>query len=76
MQWAYEKEWRVVSYARPGETGLFADYHFNAPELRRVIVGANCPVEDEAGLRKLLSIYGDIPLARARINQVSRTIDL
>jgi len=75
LQWAYEKEWRVVSYARPGETGLFADYHFNAPELRRVILGANCPAEDEAEFRKLVAGYGDVPLVRARINQDSRTID-
>jgi Protein of unknown function (DUF2971) len=26
--WSYEREWRIASIARPGETGLFGDYGF------------------------------------------------
>jgi hypothetical protein len=76
LQWSGEKEWRVVSYARPGETGLFADYHFDATELRRVIVGANCSAEDQATIGALVATYADASVVRARIDHDSRKIEL
>jgi hypothetical protein len=55
-QWAYEREWRIVSYARPAESGLFADYNFSPQELRRVILGADCSVEDDEHEQSALSL--------------------
>lgn len=76
-QWAYEKEWRVVSYARPGEAGQFGDYAFTAGELRRVILGAKCTVEDENAIRVLvIEKYPSATVVRARFNQEFRRIDI
>jgi Protein of unknown function (DUF2971) len=75
-QWGYEREWRVVSYARPGESGQFSDYNFSAQELRRVVMGANCSAEDEAQIRALVAAnYPHATVVRAHINQESRRID-
>ena len=75
-QWAYEQEWRIVSFARPGERGLSADYNFSAPELRRVILGANCSVEDESHIRSLVAVtYPHASVVRARLNHELRRID-
>jgi len=43
--WEYEKEWRVVSFMLPGESGLYTDYPFNPPEVRAVYLG--CEISDE-----------------------------
>jgi hypothetical protein len=45
IDWAYEKEWRVVSFMRSGESGLYTDYPFNPQELRTVYLG--CEISDE-----------------------------
>jgi hypothetical protein len=75
-QWAYELEWRIVSFSRPGESGLFADYNFWAEELRRVILGANCSAGDEAQIAALVAAkYPNATVVRARINQELRRID-
>jgi hypothetical protein len=34
--WSYENEWRITSFSRPPETGLFTDYRLNARELAGV----------------------------------------
>jgi hypothetical protein len=75
-QWAYEQEWRVVSYARSGEAGLFGDYHFFPEELRRVILGAACSASDEVAVRALVaSSYPNASIVRAHINHELRQID-
>ncbi|MCH7496174.1 MAG: DUF2971 domain-containing protein, partial [Candidatus Marinimicrobia bacterium] len=53
--WSYEKEWRVVSMARPGETGITADYGFQPLELAGVCFGTRCAKEDRDDLSTLLS---------------------
>lgn len=40
-EWRYEREWRVVTYARPHEPGLFLDVPFRTAELSAVMVGAS-----------------------------------
>jgi hypothetical protein len=76
VQWAYEKEWRVVSYARSGETGLSGDYRFFPEELRRVILGANCSASDETEVRALVtSSYPNTSVVRAQLNHELRQID-
>jgi hypothetical protein len=75
-QWAYEKEWRVVSYARSGETGLFGDYPFFPEELRRVILGAACLESDEIEIRALVAeSYQNSSIVRAHINHELRQIE-
>lgn len=53
--WSYEKEWRIVSGARPDETGLFADYPFYTRELTGIYFGSKCSTEDRAELLSLLA---------------------
>lgn len=75
-QWAYEREWRIVSFSRRGESGLFTDYKFWAEELRRVILGANCSAEDEAQIAALVAAkYPNSTVVRAQINEALRRID-
>lgn len=54
-EWSYEREWRIVSGARPGETGLFSDYKYHPDELTRVCFGAKCSAEDRSDLLSLLA---------------------
>ena len=56
--WAYEKEWRVVSYARPDSSGLTSDLGFHPKEVRGLYLGPNTLPADEAVLRSLL--VGDL----------------
>jgi hypothetical protein len=75
-QWAYEKEWRVVSYARSGESGQFADYRFFPEELRRVILGTNCsPIDGNAIQALVTSLYPQTTIVRAHLNHETRQID-
>ena len=53
--WSYEREWRIVSFARSGESGLFSDYSFNPRELTGIYLGAHCSMEDQAGILSLLT---------------------
>ena len=53
--WAYEKEWRIVSGARPGETGLFGDYGFHPHELTGIYLGPKCSAGDRSDLLALLA---------------------
>jgi hypothetical protein len=53
--WSYEKEWRIVSSARFGETGLFADYGFNSRDLTGIYFGPKCSTEDRSDLLALLT---------------------
>ena len=49
--WSYEAEWRLASFKRPGETGLFSDYRFNREELAAVYFGPMISMEDRMSLR-------------------------
>jgi hypothetical protein len=55
MDWAYEREWRLASLARGGETELFADYGFYPRELAGVYLGTQCSKDDEKEILALLS---------------------
>ena len=48
--WAYEREWRVVSHARPGESGLFSDWGFFESELTGIYFGPQCPLAERRDL--------------------------
>ena len=80
--WSYEREWRIVSMARPGETGLFADYSFHPREFAGIYFGTQCPAEQRAGLLALLThglehvqVYEALPdrsEARFRFREIRR----
>jgi hypothetical protein len=53
--WAYEKEWRIASGARPGETGLFGEYGFHSRELTDIYLGPKCSAEDRSDILALLT---------------------
>jgi len=53
--WEHEKEWRVVSFMRPGESGLYTDYPFNPPEVRSVYLGCEISDEDTNDIISLLN---------------------
>ena len=53
--WSYEREWRIVSMASPGETGLFTDYSFYPRELAGIYLGPQYPTEQRANLLALLT---------------------
>lgn len=53
--WDYEREWRIVSGARSGDTALYADYSFHPRELSRVFIGSRCSDANKAALQSLLS---------------------
>lgn len=52
--WQYEKEWRVVSFARSGETGLYTDYPFNPEELRAIYLGCDMLSKDIEDITSLI----------------------
>ncbi len=55
MSWAYEREWRIVSGARPDDPAQFTDYSFHPRELSRVFFGLQCSAADQIALQSLLS---------------------
>ncbi|HTE41239.1 MAG TPA: DUF2971 domain-containing protein [Steroidobacteraceae bacterium] len=59
--WSSEREWRIASYKRPGESGLFSDYGFNPTEIGRVYLG---PKIDRAARESLLRAIHAYPNAR------------
>jgi Protein of unknown function (DUF2971) len=74
-QWSYEREWRVLSYAGADESGPYADYSFFGTELHRVIIGANCPMEHELEITRLLKHgYAHALQTRARWDHDGRRI--
>ncbi len=74
-QWAYEREWRVVSDGRLGESGLFSDYPFAREELNRVILGAQCSEQDEREIASLVSgHFPGVKVTRARWDHDARRI--
>jgi hypothetical protein len=53
--WSYEREWRIVSGARPGETGLHADYPFHPREIVGIYFGPQCAGQDQRDLLGLIA---------------------
>ena len=54
-EWQTEREWRISSMKRRGETGLYSDYDFKERELVAVYYGWKCHVDDRAAIDSLLS---------------------
>ena len=75
--WSFEREYRVVSGKKQGETGLFADYVFHHADLRGVVLGANIAPQAESLIRDLVAArYHDATIYRAQIDYSQWTIAL
>lgn len=53
--WAYEREWRVVSFAVDEDRGLYSDINFNPRELTGIYFGTQCLQDDENEICALLT---------------------
>jgi len=65
--WKYEKEWRLLSYMREPENGLYTDYKFDPRELRAVYLGPRMAAEDSAALKALSRLHPTAKVYRTEI---------
>ena len=56
--WSYENEWRITSFKRPTDTGLFTDYTFSPLELAGVYLG---PLMDNTDKNNLTALARNYP---------------
>jgi hypothetical protein len=70
--WSHEREWRLATLARAGDSGLFSDWGFHPRELSGVYLGPCCSEQDERETLSLLS-HGleHVTAYRARIRGVA-----
>ena len=55
--WSYEREWRIVTFKRPTNFGLFTDYRFDPRELATIFLGPLISSEDKFKLKALAAQY-------------------
>lgn len=60
-EWAYEREWRISTYARPNSTGQYSDLKFHPFELKSVILG---PLFDASEFDEVASLVKMYPRAK------------
>ena len=60
--WSYENEWRITSFMRPPEIGLFTDYRLNPRALAGVYLGPKISATDREAIRVLAARYPDASL--------------
>jgi len=53
--WAYQREWRIVSFSAPEESGYFSDNLFHPREIRSVYLGCEISNEDASDITSLLN---------------------
>jgi hypothetical protein len=53
--WGYQKEWRIVSFSRPRESGHYSNYGFSPREIRSVYLGCEISDEDANDIISLLN---------------------
>jgi hypothetical protein len=53
--WAYEQEWRAMTYRATSQNSTFSDFHFYAHELESITFGPNM---DELIVEKLKELVG------------------
>jgi hypothetical protein len=58
--WSYEKEWRITSFSRPSETGLFTDYRINPQELACIYLGPEISETDRKTIVALAAAYPSV----------------
>ncbi len=65
--WSYEAEWRVATFMRPTNTGLFTDYDFDSRELAAIYFGPLTSSGDRQSLTALADGFPDIKLRSVSI---------
>jgi hypothetical protein len=60
--WAYEKEWRMVTFKRSNDSGHFTDYPFHSDDLVAIYLGPLISNDDKNELLRRLATF---PRARA-----------
>ena len=70
--WSYENEWRLASYKRPDDTGLFTDYKFDPGELSSIYLGPLISPADKDSLIAVATKYSHIRIYEVTIG-MSRT---
>jgi hypothetical protein len=66
--WAYEREWRIATFAFLEESGEFSYWAFNPRELVGVYLGPRCSEEDQTNILALLTEgHEHVRVFRARI---------
>lgn len=65
--WSYEKEWRIATFMRPTDTGLFTDYKFDQRELAALYLGPLISAEDKESLMRLVAAYPSVPIFQMSI---------
>lgn len=73
--WAYEREWRVLTYATETEGELYSDWRFAAPDLSAVFLGEKFPVgEREEFVSLIRSRYPLAEVHQARFDHSARVV--
>lgn len=60
--WSYENEWRITSFCRPPESGLFTDYRLNPREVAGVYLGPNISTPDRERILALTAHYPTVAI--------------
>jgi Protein of unknown function (DUF2971) len=59
QDWSYEREWRVTSWKRPADTGLYTDYSFDQRELGAIYLGPMISLSDREAATALAKCYAN-----------------
>lgn len=74
--WSHEREWRILCYARPGETGSSSDWPFEPKTLTEIILGPRASQQDAFDIAALLmNDFSHVRLSQA-IPTTTNTIQL
>jgi hypothetical protein len=65
--WSYENEWRIASFKRPNDTGLFTDYKFDPRELSSIYLGPLISPIDKSSLIAVVTKYPHIRIYEVAI---------
>ncbi len=66
--WAYEREWRIATFALPEESGECSYWAFNPRELVGVYLGPRCSEQDQTDILALLTNgFEEVSVFRTRI---------
>lgn len=57
--WSYEREWRVTTWKRPADSGLYTDYSFDRRELGAVYLGPMISANDREAVTALAKNYAN-----------------
>lgn len=57
QDWSYEREWRIISFKRADDIGLFTDYAFHQNELSGIYLGPMISESDREALTDLAKGY-------------------